>query len=92
MKLAVSIISVAIMFASCSKKDSTVQYDIKSISGHYSGQTLTWEKSSDGNKTFGNDAAASFDLTYIDADKVSVKVNTSAELQQKNYEMKLIGK
>lgn len=92
MKLVASIITAVIFCASCSKKDSAVVYDIKNITGHYSGQALTWEKSTDGNKTSGSDAAASFDLVYVDADKVTVKVNTSADLLQKNYEMKLIGK
>lgn len=94
MKYIITLAIFAIAFTSCSKSkdDNSVKFDITQISGNYSGQALTWENNDNGNKTSGSDGSASLSLTYIDANKVNVVVNSSAALSQKTYQMNLIGK
>lgn len=85
-----SFLIFSIVFFSCSKKENTAPKEgIARVQGHYSGGSLSWEKTADGVKTTGTDDNSSFDVIYKDK-KAIVTVNTTAPVTNKSYELPLI--
>ena len=80
---------LSIFLFSCSKKNDQAPTGIERINGHYSGGTLSWEKTDNGNKTSGTDANSSFDIAYKD-NKATITVNTAAGITNKSYQLNLI--
>ncbi|MFT3705516.1 MAG: hypothetical protein QM802_24315 [Agriterribacter sp.] len=94
MKSIASILVLSVVLFSCSKKDTTTSnpYDIKNVTGHYAGGSLSWQKNDNGTQTSGSDNSGTFDITYLGNNKVSVTVNTVSPVSSKTYEMSLFGK
>lgn len=89
--LLVAVFSSALLF-SCSKKDNSnpgTKEGITRIEGHFTGESITWERIVDGDKTSGTDAGASFDIAYKDK-KAYVIVNTTAPVTNKTFQLPLI--
>lgn len=86
-------LALSALLFSCSKKDDTnsesKKEGIARIEGHFSGGSLSWEKTTNGDKTTGTDAGASFDIAYKDK-KAFVTVTTTAPLANKTYQLPLI--
>ncbi|MFT3946443.1 MAG: hypothetical protein QM763_05655 [Agriterribacter sp.] len=91
MKSLAFVFLLSISLFSCSKKDnnSTPKEGIARIEGNYSGESLSWERTIDGNKTTGTDTNASFSIVYKNK-KATITVNTGATLTNKTYELPLI--
>lgn len=88
------LLCTVILFACSKKEDATPSnpYDIKNVTGHYTGGSLSWQKNDNGNKTNGSDANGTFDIQYLGNNKVKVTVNTVSPVSSKTYEMPLFGK
>ena len=95
MKSIASFLLCTVILFACSKKEDASPshpYDIKNVTGHYTGGSLSWQKNDNGTKTNGSDAKGTFDITYLGNNKVKVIVNTVSPVSSTTYEMPLFGK